>query len=174
VRFGDSSGQLDRRSLSRLKPLPSAEDPVLVYLGLTKDTKRAIFLVDATVNAVGDGECDPSPADCETISLREGETEFFDVLDDQGKATAQYELDLVKIRRSTTASAAKAKAALSKVSPAGRKLLRAHKAEAGPLRYRYDRKAGTLRRLGAKAYKAAVARSARAAMAIAGGFDIER
>jgi hypothetical protein len=160
VRFGDSTAEsLNKVTLSRLKPLPSAVDPRLVYLGLSKDGKSAVFLLDASLSPQGDGTCEPNPADCQTLKLRQGETEFFDVSDDTGSATgagAQYELDIVKIHHGSTASAAKAAAARSKASPAGREILKAREADAGPLRYRYDPKAGTLEKLGMKAWKATV------------------
>ncbi len=76
-------------------------------------------MVDASLEPQGDGTCDPSPSSCETIELREGETEFFDVLGETGEVMAQYQLDLVDIKRSKTASAAKASAARAKVSKGG-------------------------------------------------------
>jgi hypothetical protein len=110
VRFGDASGGSERRSVERLDPLPSAEEPVLIYLGLRKDGKTAVFLVDHGVQAVGDGECVPFPEQCERIFLRAGETEFLDVVDATGQVTAQYQLDLIKIHnKGTKASAAKAR-----------------------------------------------------------------
>ena len=171
VRFGSSeSDTLKRMSLARLKPLPDADAPALVYLGVGDDEKSAIFMVDSNVEAQGDGVCNPTPQNCETIRLREGETEFFDVLDEEGEPTAQYQLDLVKIRRSTTASASKAEAARAKASKAGRRVVRAHQSLSGPLRYRYDAKSGTVRKLEKRAYKALVAKTARATMGVAGGF----
>jgi hypothetical protein len=103
VRFGDATGgELARTTLKKLEPLPAdSEDaegePVLVYMGLTKDDKHAIFLVGDGAEATGDGECKPHPASCETIHLRRGETEFFDIKDAAGEIVAQYQLDLVKI-----------------------------------------------------------------------------
>jgi len=180
VRFGSSDGGLERRSVARLKALPSADEAILVYLGVTADKKRAVFMVDANVRAQGDGICRPDPVSCETIELAEGETEFFDVYaeDEAGNLSeepaAQYQLDVLKIRRTTSAGTAKAAAARAKQAAAGRKLLRAHEAAVGPLRYRYDVKSGTVRKLAPKAYEAAVARVTRAALASAGAFDIER
>ena len=171
VRFGASeSDTLERTSLARLKPLPDAAEAALVYLGVTGDKKSAIFMVDSNVELQGDGVCSPSPVNCETIRLSEGETEFLDILDDEGRSTAQYQLDLVKIRRSTTASASAAKAARAKVSKSGQRVLRAHQSLSGPLRYRYDAKSGTVHRLKKRAYKALVAKTARVAMGVAGGF----
>jgi hypothetical protein len=171
VRFGASEGDvLPKMNLPRLKALPSAEDPVLVYLGLTKDKKSAIFMVDSNVEPQGDGSCDPSPANCETIKLHVGDTEFFDVKGENDETVAQYQLDLVKVARSTTASASAAKAARAKVSKSGRRLLRSRKAAQGPLRWSYDAKSGSVTKLDRKAYKAAVAKTARIALAFSGGF----
>ena len=101
VRFGDAkSEELPSGWLTKLRPLPDDEDPLLVYMGLTKDGKKAKFLVDASLTATGDGTCKPHPASCETILLSRGETEFFDAIDpDTGEPTAQYQLDVVTIHK---------------------------------------------------------------------------
>ena len=99
VRFGDATQEdLPSGWLTKLRPLPDSEEPLLVYMGLTKNGKKAKFLVDATLTPTGDGTCKPHPASCETILLSRGETEFFDVIDPEtGEPTAQYQLDLVAI-----------------------------------------------------------------------------
>jgi hypothetical protein len=162
VRFGEGeSGASERMNLKRLQPLPSTEEPVLVYLGLDKDRKRAIFMVDASVEPTGDGSCKPRPESCETIHLAKGDTHFFDVLDPvSGEVVAQYQLDLIDIKSRKTTSAKKAKAAYTGEHKAGRKAVRARVAQRGPLRWDYDPETGTLERRDAKAYKAAVARIA--------------
>jgi len=162
VRFGDAaSGSLERMNLKRLQPLPSVEEPVLVYLGLDKERKRAVFMVDASVEPTGDGSCKPQPESCETIHLAKGDTHFFDVVDPEtDQVTAQYELDLIDIKSRKTTSAEKARSAYAGEAKGGRKAVRARVAGRGPLRYDYDRETGTLRRLDAKAFKAAVARVA--------------
>jgi hypothetical protein len=166
VRFGSATGTgLARMNLGRLKALPSVEEPILVYLGVSQDKKTAIFMVDSSVVAQGDGTCKPHPSNCETIHMNEGETEFFDVVDEQGNVSAQYQLDLVDIKQRKTADAAQARKARAKASAAGRVLLEARTSAQGPLRYRYDPRTGTVRRLGEKAFKAAVAKLATAAAA---------
>ena len=87
---------------------------MLVYMGLTRDGKKARFLVDATINAEGDGDCKPHPSNCEVIELAPGETEFLDVLNPEApdeetdeetgeeiepEILASYQLDLVDIKR---------------------------------------------------------------------------
>ena len=164
VRFGPSDGaELPKSVLKRLEALPSTEAPVLAYLGVLDDRKTAVFLIDTGVIAQGDGECKPSRASCETVHLKEGETEFFDVLGEDGVTIeAQFQLDVVKIRRKATSSARVAKASVSK---AGRRIVRARVAGDGPLRYGFSAKTGRLHKLSPKAYKGAVAKSARAAKA---------
>ena len=140
VRFG-SGDSLERRDLKRLQPLPSAEHPVLIYMGVLKDGKTAVFLVDDGVTPVGDGECRPSPEACETIRMKAGETEFLDVKDATGAVTDQYQLDLLKIHSGKTASATKAKAS----SRAGARIVRARASRSGAAAYRWDAASGTLR-----------------------------
>jgi hypothetical protein len=102
VRFGDPTGTLDRMTVSKLGALPKEDDavgPLLVYTGLTDHGKKAVFLVDASLEPTGDGKCEPHPSNCETVELAKGETEFFDVIDPEtGDVTAQFELDLVDIK----------------------------------------------------------------------------
>jgi hypothetical protein len=120
VRFGGAD-DAKRQSVKKLQPLPSAELPVLIYMGVLKDGKTAVFLVDQGVTPVGDGECKPSPEECETIRLREGETEFLDVTDDTGNVSQQYQLDLIKIHKGSSASASSAKASRASAKSAARR-----------------------------------------------------
>jgi hypothetical protein len=104
VRFGDATADsLPRLVLPKLGALPKEtsgdETPLLVYTRLADHGKKAVFMVDESLEPTGDGDCKPHPSNCETIQLAQGETEFFDVLDDEtGQVTAQYELDLVDIK----------------------------------------------------------------------------
>jgi hypothetical protein len=127
VRFGDGE-EVKRRSLEKLEALPSSSNPVLIYTGLLKDGKVAEFLVDSGVEAIGDGECNPSPDACETLRLREGETEFLDIKDETGAVVAQYQIDLVEIHNAGGGSASKAKSARTT------KAVRAIKAKAAKAR----------------------------------------
>jgi hypothetical protein len=138
VRFGDVTSERDRETLERLQPLPSADAPVLIYLGVLEDGKTAVFLLDHDVEAIGDGECKPTAEACETIRLRAGETEFFDVKDANGQVVAQYQLDLVKIHKSTTTSAAEAKASYAGSFKAGARILKAHASADGATAYRWN------------------------------------
>lgn len=112
IRFGGSEDGGGRQSLKRLQALPSEAEPVLIYMGLVGGGKVAEFMVGDGVVPVGDGECRPSPEECETVRLRAGETEFFDIQDETGNVSEQFQLDLLKIHRSGGASASRAKASV--------------------------------------------------------------
>jgi len=120
VRFGSTTGELERLAIEKFEALPDNEFPLLVYMGLTKNGKKAKFLVDAAVEADGDGTCKPHPSSCEVIELAVGETEFLDVInpepeedpadeeteetvteesEDEPDLVAQFQLDLVDIKR---------------------------------------------------------------------------
>jgi hypothetical protein len=145
VRFGPSDQYpLPKSKVEQLDAMPSADEPVLVYLGVSDKGKGAVFMVDSDVVAQGDGSCKPDDAQCETIELHEGDTEFFDVTDpDTGQVSAQYQLDLVDIKNKQTTSAKEARSQFARVSKHARKAARARVA-------------------------------ARARRAMAGGFDINR
>jgi hypothetical protein len=127
IRFGQTDApRLARRSIKRLTALPRMDEPTLVYLGLKKDLKTAVFLVDSNTVVVGDGKCLPAPHDCQTLELKKGQTAFVDVLDETGATMkAQYELDLVSIIRTKTGDAKAAKAARTAIAKGGRQALRA-------------------------------------------------
>jgi hypothetical protein len=171
VRFGASDGNRPlRKDVKRLQALPSNDEPVLIYLGVLDDKKTAVFLLDSGVVAQGDGTCWLSGATCKIVHIREGETEVFDVPGDSGQVTddssgARYKLDVIKIRKTTTTNAKEARQTWASASKEGRMILRARIARDGPLPYRYHATSGQLHKLSHKAYKALVAKAARAARA---------
>jgi hypothetical protein len=93
VRFGEATtgGDLKRFAINKFEPVPDDELPLLVYMGLTKDGKKAKFLVDAAVEVDGDGDCKPHRSSCEVIELAVGETEFLDVLNPEADEVPEEE-----------------------------------------------------------------------------------
>ena len=134
-------------NLPRLKALPSADDPLLVYLGPGKGGKSAIFMVDAasrpraTARATRArrtarrSSCARARRSSSTSSTRRATVEG-PVPARPGQDQAQHH-----------GRPAKAAAARAKASKAGRRVLRARQAASGPLRYRYDAKSGTVRKI---------------------------
>jgi hypothetical protein len=145
LRFGEAGDQKTHKDLPRLTPLPSATDPFFIFLGVLSDGKTAVFLISSDTTATGDGKCKPNPTQCDTIEMRAGDTEFFDVA--QGNAgVTQYELDLLKVfHNKVKGSAAAAKA--SRVSKDGKNVLHELKAEGdqtGDSNYLWSAKRGVL------------------------------
>ena len=140
VRWGTAGDEeLEALHVERLDPLPTSDEPLLVYLGLTRDGRSAVFMLDAGVTVVGDGRCRPDPADCQTIELERGETAFLEVAGDDGAKT-QYQLDLVKIHGRRAARTPTKHAASE--ARATRHALRSLSRSAPP--YRFDARTGTL------------------------------
>jgi hypothetical protein len=161
VRFGedDSPG---RRVVEPMQALPSKDNPVAVYLGVSGDGRRAVFMLDAGTTTEGDATCDPSPEECETIELSPGESEFITVTGDDGEV-AEYTLDVVKIHRATASASSTPTAESSSDLQAGRRALRARASSGEPLGYRLDARTGTAKRLRRSTFSSAAVAAAQAA-----------
>jgi hypothetical protein len=124
LRFGraEASQLKTYHDVARLSPLPTADNPFFVYTGVLKDGKTAVFLLSSDATATGDGHCRPSSKSCQTIEVKEGDTEFFD-LTVSGEAV-QYQLDVVKVFKKGASTAAAAAAAYERHSNAGADMLR--------------------------------------------------
>jgi hypothetical protein len=149
LRFGRAeSAQLKTyHDVARLSPLPTADNPFFVYTGVLKDGKTAVFLLSSDATATGDGHCRPSPKSCQTIEVKEGDTEFFDLT--VGGQDVQYQLDVVRVFKKGASSAVAAAAAHERHSEAGSNLLRkAHRvgssAFKGQASYRWLPESGVL------------------------------
>lgn len=99
VRFGTTAdSELQSTLLRKTAPLPSDEDPLFVFMGLKDNGKTAVFMITGEATAEGDGSCEPSPEDCQTVELRAGETEFLTLpASEDGQEPIQYQLDVVKL-----------------------------------------------------------------------------
>jgi hypothetical protein len=149
LRFGraESSQLKTYHDVARLSPLPTADNPFFVYTGVLKDGKTAVFLLSSDATATGDGHCRPSPKSCQTIEVKEGDTEFFDLT--VGGQDVQYQLDVVRVFKKGASSAVAAAAAHERHSKAGSNLLRkAHRvgssAYKGQASYRWLPESGVL------------------------------
>jgi hypothetical protein len=94
--------------LERLEMLPSESDPLLIFLGASASGDEAVFLVDSTLRASGEGNCEPSNDNCGTLSIGAGSVEEF--TDGDGNS---YKLRIDEIRR-VKLSAASAKSSRRK------------------------------------------------------------
>ena len=124
LRFGraESAHLTTYHDVARLSPLPTADNPFFVYTGVLKDGKTAVFLLSSDATATGDGHCSPSPKSCQTIEVKEGDTEFFDLTVDN--QAVQYQLDVVRVFKKGASSAVAAAASHERHSNAGADMLR--------------------------------------------------
>jgi hypothetical protein len=145
LRFGEAGSQKLRHDVPRLTPLPSATNPFFIFMGIMSDHKTAVFLISSDATATGDGTCKPDPTQCDTIEMKAGDTEFFDVA--EGNAgIVQYELDLIKVFNGKVKGKAAAARAARRVSKGGKTVVHELKAEGDQSmgRYIYSYKRGVL------------------------------
>ncbi len=91
--------QTARRNLPELTMLPSRETPAIVYMGSTKDGKKALMLVSSNVEAIfGDGKCVIGSDSCQLLSMEPGVPETF-VYGGEGHA---FKIELLKVHLVTT------------------------------------------------------------------------
>lgn len=71
----DAQGTHVLSNVVRLAPLPAAQSPEVVFLGVLKGGKKAVFLFANPINFTGSGNetCLPAPADCQIIELGPGQ-----------------------------------------------------------------------------------------------------
>jgi hypothetical protein len=65
------------KGMERLDILPSEASPLLVFLGVSSDGGNAVFLVDSTLEAAGEGKCKPSADECAFVHLGPGSEHEF-------------------------------------------------------------------------------------------------
>ncbi|MGZ8633179.1 MAG: hypothetical protein ACXWZZ_04890, partial [Solirubrobacteraceae bacterium] len=122
LRFGEAGHLKTLKDIARLAPLPTADNPFFVFTGVLEDGKTAVFLLSSDATATGDGHCKPSAKACQTIEVKQGDTEFFD-LTVNGEAV-QYQLDVVRVFKKGASSAVAAAASHERHSNAGADMLR--------------------------------------------------
>ena len=106
LQFGQAAALKTFGNVAKLTPLPSEDNPLLVYNGITENGKSASFLLSADATPSGQGRCDPDPSNCQTLTLSAGETAFFDVPSGVGGIT-QYELKILAVTSPKRASTTK-------------------------------------------------------------------
>jgi hypothetical protein len=90
-----SNGRKRRiENLQKLDMLPNQAAPLLIFMGVSDNAGNAVFLVDSTLNAAGEGKCKPSRADCAFLYLGAGSEEEF--TNDDG---ASYRLRINEIKK---------------------------------------------------------------------------
>ena len=100
-------GETERMSgVRELDFLPSEEVPVVVFLGVSEDGKRAVFLLsDDVVATDGEGACVPDP--CEFLSLKVGQQQYMQYQPEGELEPIAYRLKLLRVRETTVKRSSK-------------------------------------------------------------------
>jgi hypothetical protein len=148
ARFGAVDEAKVRRLVLRSTGLPSNSTVGLVYKGLLKDRKTAVFWVVGGTEVEGDGMCSPGPENCQYVRIKVGETLFFTM-----PGGEQYQLDLLRVH----AGRAEGKAARAQASSALPQRVRG-----GAGRYRYNWRTGVLDSVSRRELQASAAQASAA------------
>jgi hypothetical protein len=82
------------KGMEKLDILPSEASPLLVFLGVSSGGDNAVFLVDSTLQAAGEGKCKPSASECAFLHLGAGSEHEF--MTEEGDS---YTLRIDQIRK---------------------------------------------------------------------------
>jgi hypothetical protein len=97
LRFGPSGHEETFKDVQQLTVIPNEQTPLLVFLGVTTDRKKAVFLVDAKLDTSGEGRCKPSNNECTFLYLAQDEDSNEQLFTDVDGT--EYTLRLDKLRR---------------------------------------------------------------------------
>jgi hypothetical protein len=114
-----SNGRTRRvRSMERLEMLPSQDSPLLLFLGVTANAGNAVFLVDSTLEAAGEGKCKPRASDCAFLYIGAGSEHEFTNEDGDSYTLRINEIRKVQVDGTAAASRSKsARAAIGSPTP---------------------------------------------------------
>lgn len=103
------------KSMDKLEMLPNEQSPLLLFLGVSADAGNAVFLVDSTLKAAGEGRCKPRASECAFLYLGAGsEHEFTNA--DGDSYTLRID-EIRKVRVGGQAAASRSKRAGAAVGP---------------------------------------------------------
>jgi hypothetical protein len=63
--------------MEKLEMLPNQNAPLLIFLGVTPKGSDAVFLVDSTLEAAGEGRCKPNESECAYALIGAGSRYMF-------------------------------------------------------------------------------------------------
>jgi hypothetical protein len=104
------------KGLERLQMLPNENQPLLLFLGVTPKAGNAVFLVDSTLDAAGEGRCKPKASECAFLYIGAGSEHAFS--NDDGDSYRIRIDEIRKVRVGASASASRAKRAHAAVGTA--------------------------------------------------------
>jgi hypothetical protein len=101
VTFWTGDRRRNVRGLHKLDMLPNQSAPVLIFMGTSGEGGNAVFLVDSTLKAAGEGRCVPSPANCAYVHLGPGSEHEFTTVEGDSYRLRIEEIRRVEVKAST-------------------------------------------------------------------------
>jgi hypothetical protein len=105
VTFSNNGRTRKIKGMERLDMLPSAASPLLLFLGVSSNAGNAVFLVDSTLDAAGEGKCKPSQAECAFLHLGAGSEHMFTTEDGDSYRLRVDQIRKVRVGDDASASA---------------------------------------------------------------------
>jgi hypothetical protein len=102
-----NGGKRHIKGLERLDMLPSESSPLLLFLGVSANAGNAVFLVDSTLDAAGEGTCKPRARECAFLYIGAGSEHEF--TNDEGDSYTLRIDEIRKVRVDGAAAAASRK-----------------------------------------------------------------
>jgi hypothetical protein len=99
------------KSMERLEMLPSESSPLLLFLGVSANAGNAVFLVDSTLQAAGEGHCKPRARECAFLYIGAGSEHEFTNEEGDSYTLRIDEIRKVKVGGSASASSRRGKTA---------------------------------------------------------------
>jgi hypothetical protein len=103
------------KGLERLDMLPNEASPLLLFLGVTPSAGNAVFLVDSTLEAAGEGKCKPRARECAFLYIGAGSEHEFTNDDGDSYTLRIDEIRKVRVDGAAAAASRKTKTARAAV-----------------------------------------------------------
>jgi hypothetical protein len=97
LRFGRTGHEKAYKSTKQLTVIPDARMPLIVFLGVTSDRKKAVFLVDSKLETSGEGRCKPSTKQCTFLYLAQDADNNEQIFTDEDRT--EYTLRLSQLKK---------------------------------------------------------------------------
>ena len=105
------------KGMDKLDMLPSQNSPLLIFMGVTPKGSNAVFLVDSTLKAAGEGKCKPSASECAFAYIGAGSEYIFTEEDGDTYTVRIDEIRKVKVTPGGTSAKAGGSKARASVGP---------------------------------------------------------
>jgi hypothetical protein len=105
------------KGMEKLDMLPNQSSPLLIFMGVTPKGSNAVFLVDSTLEAAGEGSCKPSGSECAFAYIGAGSEYIFTEEDGDSYTVRIDEIRKVKVTAGGNAAKAGGAKAHASVGP---------------------------------------------------------